>query len=73
MVLEIDMGSRCLVGLLDAMPCDVAGLWYFYVLSWVYEKNNNKKIIQRKTVAIHNVFKKKTIKTKFLTNLILKK
>jgi hypothetical protein len=45
MVLEIDMGSRCLVGLLDAMPCDVAGLWYFYVLSWIYEKNNKKKII----------------------------
>ena len=34
---------------------------------------NIKKIILKKITVIHNVFKKKNYKIKFLTNLILKK
>ena len=40
-------------------PCDAAGLWHAYALSWICGK---KKVIWRKTVAIHNVFKEKTTK-----------
>jgi len=32
-----------------------------------------KKIIRRRTVAIHNIFKEKNYKTQFLTSSILKK
>ena len=42
-------------------PRDVAGLLYTCALLQVCEKNT-KKIIWRKTVAIHNVFKEKTTK-----------
>ena len=45
---------------------DVVGLWHDCVLLWVCGKNHKKKnkikIIWRKTVAIHNVSKKKTTK-----------
>jgi hypothetical protein len=68
MVLEIDMVSRYLVGLLDvpARCCELV-----YCCGFV--KKIKKKIIWRKTVAIHNVFKKKNYKAKILTNLISKK
>jgi len=41
---------------------DTTGLWYACTLSWVCEKYHKKikKIIWRKIVAIHSVFKKKT-------------
>jgi len=37
-------------------------LWHTCALLWIYKKNYKKKIIWRKTVAIHNIFKEKTIK-----------
>jgi len=44
------------------MPCprDVASLRHICALSWICGKK--KKNMRRKTVAIHNVFKKKTTK-----------
>jgi hypothetical protein len=40
---------------------DAMGLWYACEIIW------------KKTVVIHNVFKEKKCKTKFLTSLIFKK
>jgi hypothetical protein len=42
-------------------PRDAADLWHVCSLSWICGKNK-KKIIWRKIIAIHNVFKEKTIK-----------
>ena len=47
--------------ILDVMSVGATGLWHVFVLSLIYKKIY-EKIIWKKTVAIYNVFKKKTTK-----------